>query len=62
MTANDYKNPLTLAIQNLAKDRMFVVCMDSRNILEIKLDEEGNPEPGRSLIQRVDRIAYMELI
>lgn len=58
---------LSLAGENprqmvLAQDRMFVVCMDSRNILEIKLDEEGNPEPGRSLIQRVDRIAYMELI
>lgn len=46
----------------LWKDRLFIVCMDSRNILEMKLDEDGNPEQVHPIIQQVDRIAYMKLI
>ncbi len=46
----------------LAKDVLFVVCMDSRNILEMKLDEDGNPVQVHPIIQQADRIAYMKLI
>lgn len=46
----------------LWRDRLFIVCMDSRNILEIKLDEEGNPMQVSPVIQQVDRIACMKLI
>lgn len=46
----------------LWKDTMFIVCMDSENILEMKLDEDGNPEQVHPIIQQVERIAYMKLI
>lgn len=46
----------------LVKDTLFVVCMDSRSILEMKLDEDGNLGQVHPIIQQADRIAYMKLI
>ncbi len=52
-------NPRQLA---LWRDKLFVVCMDTQNVLEIILDGQGYPIQTRQIIQGVERIAYMKLI
>lgn len=53
------KNPRQMIFR---KNKMLIICMDTENIIEVWLDQDGNPIRSKELISGIERIACMQLI